>query len=411
MKVRSLATPGRILVVSLLLAASMLAATMAAPASAQQSSPIGNLRATHQFGSQIEFFADLAPGTDFTEAFLTFQSTSSSQSIVLTAEEQEPNLLTAWYENATQNPLPAFSRLTFWFTLKLASGSTIESEKVTYLFSDNRFEWQTFSLGNKSDVNWVEGDISLGQSVADVINQHKSSFSRYLDLPYPEELHIYIYPTTTAFRSALEISQIPWASGHANPDQSTILVAIPIGFDQQLDIQRQIPHEIAHIRLALYLDGSTDPLPTWFNEGIASLAENFTAPEHWQILQTAFQLDDLLQMEALCESFPYSNDDAALAYAQSESFVRYLHDRYGKAGLQALLEAYKQGHTCQNGVQVTLGISLERLEADWYKETFDSGIVPRSVGTILTWVVLLVILLAAPIIMILITSRRKGGSQ
>lgn len=382
-----------------------------APVNAQQPNPISNLRATHVFGSQIDFFADLAPGTFFSEAFLTFQSTSRSQSIVLSAEMQGSGLLTARYENAIQNPLPAFSRLTFWFTLKLTDGSTIESEKATYLFSDNRFEWQAFSLGSNSDVSWVEGDITLAQSVVDVVNQHRSTFNRYLDLPYPEELHIYIFPSNTAFQSALEISQIPWASGHANPDQNTILVAIPGGFEQQLDIQRQIPHEIAHIQLALYLDGSTDPLPTWFNEGLASLAENFTAPEYWQILQTAFQNDDLIPLETLCESFPYSNEDAALAYAQAESFVRYLDKRYGKTGLQALLDAYKQGQTCQNGVQVALGSSLERLEADWHKETFNSGIVPRSVGAILTWVALLVILFAAPIIMILVTSRRKGGSQ
>lgn len=394
-----------------LLVLSLLIPLLTAPVHAQQSSPISNLRAAHEFGSQIEFFADLSTETEFTEAYLTFQSTSSGQSIVLSAEMLGSGLLTARYEHATQNPLPAFSRLTFWFTMKLTDGSTIESERTTYLFSDNRFEWQSHSLGENSDVNWVEGDFSLGQSVSDVVYQHKSNFNRYLDLPYPEELHIYIYPTTSAFRSALEFSQIPWASGHANPDQNTILVAIPIGFDQQLDIQRQIPHEIAHIRLALYLGGSTDPLPTWFNEGIASLAENFTAPEYWQILQTAFQTGDLIPLETLCESFPYSNDDAALAYAQSESFVRYLENRYGKAGLQALLEAYKQGQTCQNGVQVALGSSLERLEADWHKEAFNSGGVPRSVGAILTWVVLLVILFAAPIIMLLVTSRRKGGSQ
>lgn len=392
----------------LLMATSLL---ITVPASAQQPSPITEIQVSHVFGSEIEFIAKITPETKIAQAHLTFQPSSGGQSIVLPVKFGVAGLLTARYEFSTQNVLPAFSRLTYWFTLEFADGSQIESKKASYLFTDNRFEWQTYSLSTNIDISWVEGDISLAQSVADAIDQHKTNFHNHLDLPFPEELHIYIYPTLKSLRSALEISQIPWASGHANLDQDTILVAIPSGFDQQLDIQRQIPHEITHIQLGLYLGGSTDPLPTWFNEGLASLAENFTVPEYWQILRTAYQNDNLIPLETLCESFPYTSDDAALAYAESESFVRYLNEEYGKRGLQALLDAYQNGETCQNGVQVALDNSLERLEADWYKDTFDSGMVPRSVGAILAWVALLAILFAAPIIMIVVSSQRKGGTE
>lgn len=391
-----------------LLAISML---MAQPTSAQRFNPIGNLRATHTFGKEIIFEADLLPDTEYAEAYLTYQTVGSNQSVVLTAEKQGTDTLATQLDISAQNPMPAFARLTFWFTLEMPDGSQLESEKVDYLFTDNRFDWQTHPLNEKSDVNWVEGDLTLAQSVVDVVNQHQENFSRYLDLPYPEELHIYIYPTSSSFQSAMEMGHLTWASGHASPDQNTILVAIPAGFDQQLDIQRQIPHEIAHIRLALYLGGETTQLPTWYNEGLASFAENISAPEYWQILQSAYRNDNLIPLETLCDSFPYASQDAALAYAESESFVRYLESRFGKNGLQSLLDAYKQGHTCQSGVSAALGTSMERLEADWFNDTFDSGMIPRSVGAILSWVILLVIIFAAPIILFLVTSQRKGDEE
>jgi hypothetical protein len=385
-----------------------ISAGAAASASAQDSTPVSNPRATHIFGDKITFEADLQTETEFTAAYLTFQTTGSNQSIVLPAERVGDTLLQTEFDITNQNPMSAFSQLSFWFTLEFSDGSQVQSEMVDYLFSDNRYAWQFYQVDENSDIHFVEGDPVIVQAVKDVIHQHRADFGRYLDLPYPDGLDIYIYPTISTFQSALELSNLSWAAGHANPDQNTILMAIPAGFDQQLDIQRQVPHEITHIRLSLYLDGKIEYLPAWFNEGIASLAESFTAPEYWQILQTAYQNDTLIPLEDLCDSFPYYSEEAALAYAESESFVRYLETRFGKAGLQSLLAIYKNGEPCQNGVTAALGSNLDRLEADWYKVTFDSSLVPRSVGAILAWVLLLVILFAAPIGLVLLTNRRKG---
>ena len=378
--------------------------------SAQEVVPITNLRASHTFGDQIIFEADLDPGIEFTEAFLTVQASGSNQSITLPAKLKVLSILQTEVDLSNQNLLPAFSRLRFWFTLEMPDGSQVKSDPVEYLFSDDRYYWQTITVDDKTTVSWVEGGVTLSQGVKDVINQHQENFGQVLDLPYPDEVFIYIYPTISAYQSALELSNIAWSAGHANPDQNTILMVIPTGFDQQLDIQRQIPHEITHIRLAQFMDGHPEALPAWFNEGIASLAEGFTAPEYWQLLQNAYETDTLIPLANLCESFPYYSQDAVLAYAESESFVSYLESSFGKAGLQSLLDAYKAGQTCEDGVEIALGSNLERLEADWYKATFDEGIIPRSVGAILTWVIILLLIFSAPLILFFITNRQKRRS-
>jgi hypothetical protein len=395
------------------LAATLLALLIiGSSANAQGTAPVSNLAASHIYGQQVTFTAELSPNTKPSSASLTFQVNGSGNSLVIPVEIQANNTLTAIYDTRSQNSVPAFSRLTYWFTLEFADGRRQESDRAAYTYSDNRYDWQTLSAEERFHVHWIEGDLAFGQALLDAVLNARGDYAIYLDLPYPEELDIYVYPENQALQEALEISNLSWAAGHANTAENTILTAIPTGFDQQLDIQRQIPHEITHIRLALYMGESYDNLPAWYNEGLGSIAEQYTAPSYWQLLQTAKDNDSLIPLSELCQGFPAEVSRAGLAYAQSDSFVRFLHNQYGKAGLTSLVDAYVQGQACGSGVQSVFGVSLDRLEADWYRETFDSGIIPRSIGEVLVWVLLLAVIIAGPIVLTIISARgRKGADQ
>ena len=380
-------------------------------ASAQTGAPVSDLEASHVYGEQITFSAELDSDTDVRAANLTFQINRSGNSIVIPAEIAGGDTLLAVYDTAAQDNVPAFSRLTYWFTLEYADGSRQESSRASYTYTDNRYEWQTLSAEERFRVHWIEGELAFGQALLDALLNARGDYTQYLDLPFPETLDIYVYPDNLVLQDALEISNIRWAAGHANIAENIILTAIPTGFDQQLDIQRQIPHEITHIRLALFMGESFDNLPAWYNEGLASIAEQYTAPSYWQILQTAQDQDSLIPLSELCQSFPADISRAGLAYAQSDSFVRYLHTRYGKAGLTTLVNAYMQGESCESGVQSAFGISLDRLEADWYRAAFDTGIIPRSFSEVLTWAVLLAVIFAGPIVLTILSARKRKGAN
>jgi len=393
-----------------LLAAILALLIIGSSAGAQGTAPVSNLAASHVYGEQIAFTAELSTGADPSSASLTFQVNSSGNSLVIPAEVRADNTLTAVYDTGSQDNVPAFSQLTYWFTLEYEDGSRQESDRAAYTYTDNRFTWQTLSAEERYRVHWIEGDLAFGQALLDAVLNTRGDYAKYLDLPFPEALDMYVYPDNQVLQEALEISNMPWAAGHANTAENTVLTAIPTGFDQQLDIQRQIPHEITHIRLALYMGESYDNLPAWYNEGLGSIAEQYTAPSYWQLLQTAQDNDSLIPLSELCQGFPADASLAGLAYAQSDSFVRYLHNRFGKAGLTSLVDAYMQGQACESGVQSAFGLSLDRLEADWYKATFDSGIIPRSISEVLVWAVLLVIILAGPIVLTIISARRRKGT-
>jgi hypothetical protein len=184
---------------------------------------------------------------------------------------------------------------------------------------------------------------------------------------------IFIYSSEEDLQSTLTFIGQNWVSGYADPARGSIVVALPNAVDQPLEIQRLIPHEVAHILLYRFMGAEFEYLPAWLNEGIASQMEIYTLPEYDLVLDRAYEEKDLIPTVHLCEAFPPDGDLALLAYAQSDSLVEYIQSKYGIPGLQALIYTYDQGVSCEQGVEIALGITLQKLEKDWLLSHFNRG--------------------------------------
>jgi hypothetical protein len=95
--------------------------------------------------------------------------------------------------------------------------------------------------------------------------------------------------------------------------------------------------------------------------------------------------------------------DAALAYAQSASVVHYIAERYGASQLSALVAAYANGLSCDEGVRLALGISLSELENQWLRnlastraDTMSHDNTPLSYVAVWIMSLLLALLFIAP---------------
>jgi hypothetical protein len=130
---------------------------------------------------------------------------------------------------------------------------------------------------------------------------------------------------------------------------------------------------VAHILLARFMGAEYVYLPIWLGEGISSQMEIFSLPEYSLAVERAYQNRDLIPFQYLCQAFPADGDLALLAYAQSDALVQYIQEQYGVSGLQSLINAYDQGVSCERGVEVALGLSLQELETEWLKDTFSRG--------------------------------------
>jgi hypothetical protein len=145
------------------------------------------------------------------------------------------------------------------------------------------------------------------------------------------------------------------------------MISIPSGPERNLELRRQIPHEIMHILQYQVMGKSYTQQPAWLVEGMASLAEVYEDPEYRTVLKSLGP-EQVLSFHSMCISFPREAASAYQAYAQSESFVSFVQQKFGKSGLTKLVDTYKNGVGCDEGVSYALGVSLNQLQSRWEQE-------------------------------------------
>jgi hypothetical protein len=134
----------------------------------------------------------------------------------------------------------------------------------------------------------------------------------------------------------------------------------------ETDLARDIPHELAHLYLYKAVGDGYDTMPLWLDEGLASLVEEESdMPRYEAELREAVSTGDTISIADLCYGLPADEDTVLLAYAQSESFVRYVLDEYGYQALRRMIEEVGDGANCQEAPLRALGVPLSELEKDW----------------------------------------------
>jgi hypothetical protein len=323
------------------------------------------LKVSYEFGLQASFEAQLTPAEEVREIYLMIQPQGATTRVESIPTSEDGHIMFIY--DLAANPLRPFSPVNYWLRVTLKSGEQVESIHSTFLYEDNRFVWQ-YLENDDFMVKWYSGDLDFGQAVMDAATAGLEKVRELVDAPAPQPLRIYVYPSSTDLQAALSLINATWLAGHASPEFATVLISLAPGPSQQLEMERQLPHEITHILLYQAYSENYSRLPQWLNEGLASLSELYPNSDYKRALQKAGQNGSLLPMQSLCNSFPREASGAYLAYAQSESFVRFLSQKFGFNRLQELAGQYADGVDCTQGIQTVLGTSLDQLELRWKQE-------------------------------------------
>jgi hypothetical protein len=325
-----------------------------------------DLSVDYRFGQQVTFQVSISPVSQVKELYLFLKSGTDA---TLTEKIPIPGDSRVRYVfDLGHKPLRPFASLTYWFTAVALDGSQSVSDQNTFTYEDNRFTWQTLADG-KFRVHWFKGDLVFGQAIMNAAQIGMLYATTILPAQVTEPLNIYVYENSSDLQSALSLGQASWIAGHASPELGTILVSVAPGPDQQVELERQIPHELMHILIYQRTGLDYSHIPAWFNEGLASLAELTPNPDYESTLTQAVQTETLMPFASLCNAFPNQAYSAFLAYAESTSFVRFIWQKFGATTFQKMIDNYKNGLGCDEGVYASLGISLEQLEVRWQQES------------------------------------------
>jgi hypothetical protein len=129
-----------------------------------------------------------------------------------------------------------------------------------------------------------------------------------------------------------------------------------------------LTHELAHLILHRHIP--EDALPRWLDEGVAQWVSGGTAEIALMEgtgprLKQAVLSGQWVPFNSLAGPFPADDPALSLAYEQSRSFVEFIVQRYGSAGLLRILNGLRDGKRIEDAVEGALAVSFGELEAAW----------------------------------------------
>jgi hypothetical protein len=361
---------------------------------------VEQVEVSYTFGQLLVFQATVMSVGPIEQVYVLFREESDPETQVGEAilKEQSASVYRVIYErDLAARPLRAFSNINYHFRVDLKSGETFTSQDYHFYYEDNRYKWQSLE-DDRFQVHWADqGGIDFG---ADLLEVARTGLQRVQSLIAAEpagQIDIYAYPSTSELQETLALAGLNWVAGHADPDLGVMVVALPDRPEKRLLMEQRIPHELMHILLYQAVGPTYTNLPTWLNEGLASIAELYPNPDYQILLEDAYEKDALVTISSLCQPFPRDAYSANLAYAEAASFTRYLQQQYGSSGLSALVQGYADGLDCDRGVEMGLGKSLLQLERDWRKAIFSENPNQVAISSLMPWLSLLILILLAPL--------------
>lgn len=365
---------------------------------AQEAIQIDETQVDYSFGGQVQFKAKASWITPPKKVQIFFKSVDDVNTIVGEVSIRGNELV--YVHDLVRYPLKSFSEIEYWFGMQTDGETSSISGKFSFFYEDNRYRWQKLDEGPFS-VHWYEGDLKFGQMVLDVARASLENAQGLLSFAAPKKVDIFVYPNGAEMQSTLNLAGLTIVAGHADPELGVMFVSLPPGPAQQMETERQVPHELMHILLFQKLTQDYEDLPTWLLEGLASLNEKYPNPDYTTVLQDAVKKETLIPMASLCLGFPAEASKFFQSYAQSDSFTRYLYQEYGADGLMALIQAYAGGVACERGAEIGLGKTLTQLDLQWQRQSFHKSPAIKALEVVFPWVGILLLILAAPILMAL----------
>jgi hypothetical protein len=390
-----------------LLAPFIAAAVVVSPTAAQTHIAVEVPAAEYSFGQHITFHLEATAPTAITEInlFLRIQGQPDTIAVPIPFEAAPQVVIDYPYSLAGQD-VPPFATITYWWEVHDETGEHQQTESKALYYADNRYSWQAIQDQQKGvswEVYWVQGDVVFGQTALNVAAKALEEIYRELRAPVPGVIRIFIYPSEEDLRSALTLAGYEWAGGQARPELGVILVGIPNDPAALGEVERLIPHELTHLLVYEASGRTLGRVPSWLNEGLATVNERRPDPNRQALLEQALAQDHIFSLEQLCAPFPTDAEAARLAYAQSASIVAYLREKHGSQVIRDLLAAYAENVSCEAGVTRVLGKNLKGLESAWRAHLTDQGQIVSALSDSAVWLALwlLTALLALPLLGVL----------
>jgi hypothetical protein len=335
-------------------------------AQSQATISISNSSAQMDFPLNLNFSSQIKSNTNITDIRLRYQiqqmsfAKITSEVYVVFSPSTTVNAKYTLDMRKTGG-LPPGSNLTYWWTVKNASGATEESEPVQFQVNDNRYKWRNLSQG-KISLFWYQGNDAFAQALMSTAQSSLAKLAQDTGASPDQTINIYIYNGSKDLQGSMIYPQ-EWTGGVAFTQYN--IVAIGISPDNLVWGQGAMTHELTHVVISQMTFSPYADLPVWLNEGLAMYSEGALGPQYTSPLKNAISSSSLISARSISSPFSSNTNKSLLSYAESFGLVEYLVSQYGSNKMLQLLSTFKQGSTYDDAFKTVYGFDMDVLNNQW----------------------------------------------
>lgn len=292
--------------------------------------------------------------------------------------ELDDGRLTALHRWRPRGTLLPGAEIEYQFEIRGADGPA-HTTTSTVVYIDPQLSWQTQSEG-LVDMWWYAGGDGLATDAVSGIHRGLAALEEDFGLELQRRTRLVFYADGDRMRADMGRGTRPWVGGVAAA-RFNLIVLYASEFEWgRSTLAATIAHELTHIAIEHAIGEPPRAIPTWLHEGLATVVESAVAERfsYEDIVNAAFEADRLISLRGLTGSFPVQSGGALLAYAQSNSFVKFIIDRWGESAITEILDAYRQGASHERALRQVVGLGLNALEAEWLATLDQSDAAPTA---------------------------------
>ena len=307
---------------------------------------------------------------------LLYQVDDSQVQNSVTPVFQPGTAVTAAYLWRVQGALLPGSEVKYQWQLETETGQkhTTPVQSVTY--ADTRFRWREQQV-DQVLLAWHDADGTVSQALIDEARSAQAKLRTEHGLTLERQVKVYVYARAQDFAAVVSAPGRQLAPAMSFGGDRIFVIAQP-GPDGLTNATSGLRQELAAALFAQKTSNPYGPAPRWLSEGFALvISGELITDNNARALRQFAENNRLLPLKALSTSFPTTDNEYALARAESQSVVKFIVDTYGAEKLRATLAAFKEGNTVDDGLRKGLGVTLDQLETRW-KNALKSGNTARA---------------------------------
>jgi hypothetical protein len=177
----------------------------------------------------------------------------------------------------------------------------------------------------------------------------------------------------------------PWVAGFA-VGASDLVVIFPSRSPSypNSNLEDVLRHEVAHV--LIWRAAAGQPVPRWFDEGLAMAAERERRFEDQTQLLYQFATGSRTDLAELNRLFAGGQNEQTRAYALAGAMVHDLIQQYGPAASRGILLRVRGGATFDAAFEASTGSTPDRMESEfWHRQRIWTTWVPILTSSTTLW--------------------------